>query len=396
MVKLIRKYKYILLPCIAAVLEGVGVSFAAYTSMDSIRRVIITREATEVNAFYSNHMTEYPVGADSQITTKLVGFSDTDAPKLNITVSNYPNANPTRVNKRDIHYRFQAELLDKSGNPLSGDLLSKFQIERNGSGKKYSFAAAKNTDTEAAVSISDGVITYSSELLPSGTATQDVFMIYMTADAMEQVYIKVQAVPTDSTSQEATGQKALGRILSPTVFVQKDASWTGSFTDEQVSKDPKKLYGINYAVSGGGEGDITITWNADYLELSPDFWNVYANYITEQKITGSDGNESDTSENSTPKGENYIKLHIEADDPVDYFAMVFYRTQAAPETEGWHPEAGTGGSIVPDASSAEGAYIRYSFQPKTEETTGETTTTAAAAETETMAADAETIDGTVE
>lgn len=382
MVKLIRKYKYILLPGIAAVLAGVGVSFAAYTSMDSIRRVIITREATEVNAFYSNHMNEYPVGVDSQITTKLVGFSDTDAPKLNITVSNYPNANPTRVNKRDIHYKFQAELLDKSGNPLSGNLLSKFQIERNGSEKKYSFAA-ENTDTDAAVIISDGVITYTSQLLPGGTATQDVFMIYMTADAMEQVDIRVQAVPTDSTSQEATGQKALGRILSPTVFVQKDASWTGSFTDEQASTDPKKLYGINYAVSGGGEGDITITWNADYLDISPNFLDVYQNCITGPT----------TGENNTDRS---ITISIGPNDPSDYFAITFFRTKAAPETEGWNPEAGTGGSIVPDASSAEGAYIRYSFQPKTEETTGETTTTAAAAETDAMAADDESTNGAVE
>lgn len=364
MSEIIRKYKYILLPCIAAILTGVGISFAAYTSMDSIRRVITTRESSEINAFFSNHMNEYPVGDESQITTKPVGFSDTKAPKLNVTVSNYPSANPGRVNKRDIHYSFRATLLDKSGNPLSGDLLKEFQIEKNGSGKVYSFSSADNMDIESAVNVSDGAIVYTAELLPGGTATQDVFMIYMTAEAMQQVNIKVQAVPADAASLEATGQNALGRILAPSVLEQREANWTGSFTDDLAATDSKKLYGINYAVSGGGEGDITVTWNADYLKISPHFLSVYASYITEPSITES---------NET---KNYIKLQIGADSPVDYFAIPFYRTQAAPETEGWNPNAGTGGSIVPDVGSTDGAYISYAFQPKEATTKNEETTVA--------------------
>ena len=365
MKEIIRKYKYILLPCIAAVLAGVGISFAAYTSIDSIRRVITTRESSEINAFFSNHMNEYPISEDTEITTKTVGFSDTADPKINITVSNYPGANPSRVNKRDIHYSFRATLLDKSGNPLSGDRIKEFQIEKNGSGKKYSFAAAENTDTEASVSVSDGVVMYTAELLPGGTATQDVFMIYMTAEAMQQVDIKVQAVPTDEASREATGRNALGRRLSFAVFQRRESSWSGSFTDDLAATDPKKLYGINYAVSGGGEGDITVTWNADYLEISPNFLSVYKDYITERNIT----------ENNETNTQNHIKLHIEADNAVDYFAIPFYRTQAAPETEGWNPGAGTGGSIVPDAGSTDGAYISYAFQPKEADTTNEETTT---------------------
>ena len=171
-------------------------------------------------------------------------------------------------------------------------------------------------------------------------------MIYMTAEAVQQVDIRVQAVPTDEASREATSEKELGRKLSFALFAQRESGWSGSFTDDLAATESKKLYGINYALSGGGEGDITVTWNADYLEISPNFLSVYASYITERNIT-------DSNDTNTPKGENYIKLQIGADSAADYFAIPFYRTQAAPETEGWNPDAG----------STDGAYISYSFQP---------------------------------
>ena len=352
MKKIIPRKKFILLLCIAAMLACVGVSFAAYTSADSIRRVITTGQSSEILSFYSNHMNAYPIGEDSEITTKVISFTDTDNPKIMITVCNYPQANPSRVNKRKINYSFQAVLLDTEGNllsesPLSG-ILSDFKIEKNSSGKQYSFAASANTDVEASVNIVDGQVVFQAEMLPGGNGTQISYTIYLPAEYMEKVTILVKAEPTDDSSKQATSQNALGRILSPMVINNKGANWVGNFTDELASTDSKALYGINYAISGAGEGDITVKWNEEYLNISPNFLSMYSSYITAHET-------------------NYVILHVGGENSDDYFSVQFYRTQAAPEKEGWNQSAGTGGSIVPDAGSAEGAYISYEFQPKVNE-----------------------------
>ena len=350
--KRIHRHKFILLLCLIAVLACVGVSFAAYTSVDNIRRVITTMQSSEMLCFYSNHMNPYPMGEDTEITTKIISFTDTDNPNIMITVCNYPQANPGRVNKRDIHYSFQALILDTEGNPLSEgalkNILSELKIERNGSGKQYSFSASANADVETSVSIVDGQVVYQSELLPGGVSSQNIYTIYLPAAYMEQVNIQVKAEPIDEVSKQATSKKALGRILSPILITNKGADWSGSFTDDLAVTKSKELYGINYAVSGAGEGNIKVMWNSEYLEISPNFMTMFSSYITEQ-------------------GTDYVIMNVGGENSDDYFSIQFYRKKAAPETEGWNQNAGTGGSIVPDAGRTDGAYISYEFQPKVNE-----------------------------
>lgn len=337
------RHKYILLCVLVAILAGVGVSYAAYTSVASIRRVITTKKVTDLLYFSSNHMIAYPIEDDSKITTKVISFSDTDFTKINITVCNYPQTSSNRVCKKDIVYSFSATLLDTDGKPLTEgtnkDLVSFFSVEKNGDGNYKSF------------SITNGQATFQGQTLPAKVRTQDVFSIYLPKEYLEQVTILVKAVPEDAASSEATKQNALGRVLAPMTSVNQSSYWTGSFTDDLAQTDSKSLYGFNYVVSGAGEGYITITWNAEYLKLSSNFLTMYDAFIEERSI-------------SSEQKMNYIKLHVGGLDSNDNFSMQFYRTKAAPKSEGWSATAGIGGSVVPDSALSDGAYISYAYQPK--------------------------------
>lgn len=340
------KSKYIpllCLGCLGVLLASIGLTFAAYTSVDSIRRVLSTRQSTQVLSFYSNHMVSYPVDKEGEITVKLISFTDRVNGQIGITVCNYPPTNPSRINKKDIQYSFRLILEDEQGTRLdsdsnriivpgtsvtAGDLMKQYAVQKVGDSQSFSF---ENT----------GEVVFSNEQLTGGTASLNKYVVTFPGDYLEYVRIRVQAIPSDEASRDATSQTSLGRILVPTLLQSQGASWTGSFTDDCVTTDSTSLYGINYAVSGVGEGVVTITWNSTYLKISPKFLSEYKDIIT--------------------KKENSIDLQVGGSNQVDYFAIPFYRILPAPSEEGWNQNAGTGGSIVPDKNSQEGAYISYVF-----------------------------------
>lgn len=345
-----KYFPLLCLGCLGVLLASIGLTFAAYTSVDSIRRVLSTRQSVQVLSFYSNHMVSYPVDKENEITVKLISFTDRTNSQIGVTVCNYPPTNPSRINKKDIRYKFQLILEDEQGTRLNsdsnriivpgtsvtaGDLMKQYAVQKVGDGQSYSFENA-------------GEVVFSNEELTGGTASLNKYVITIPGNYLEYVRIRVQAIPLDEASREATSQTSLGRILVPTLLQSQGANWTGNFTDENVTSHDKfpKLYGINYAVSGVGEGVVTITWNVAYLKISPKFLSEYQDIITVK--------------------ENSIDLQVGGSNQVDYFAIPFYRVQPAPSTEGWNQNAGAGGSIVPDKNSQEGAYISYVFTAKQE------------------------------
>lgn len=83
------------------------------------------------------------------------------------------------------------------------------------------------------------------------------------------IYMRVTATPTDQAELKPLSAK-LGVIY---INDNTSATWTGTFIDNATS--PKDLDGFNYRLSGSGEGTVTLTWNTNYVDISPWFKNTY-------------------------------------------------------------------------------------------------------------------------
>ena len=83
------------------------------------------------------------------------------------------------------------------------------------------------------------------------------------------IYMRVTATPTNQAELKPLSAK-LGVIY---INDNTSATWTGTFIDNATS--PKDLDGFNYRLSGSGEGIVTLTWNTNYVDISPWFNNTY-------------------------------------------------------------------------------------------------------------------------
>lgn len=83
------------------------------------------------------------------------------------------------------------------------------------------------------------------------------------------IYMRVTATPTNQAELKPLSAK-LGVIY---INNNTSATWTGTFIDNATS--PKDLDGFNYRLSGSGEGTVTLTWNTNYVDISPWFKNTY-------------------------------------------------------------------------------------------------------------------------
>lgn len=83
------------------------------------------------------------------------------------------------------------------------------------------------------------------------------------------IYMRVTATPTNQAELKPLSAK-LGVIY---INDNTSATWTGTFIDNATS--PKDLDGFNYCLSGSGEGTVTLTWNTNYVDISPWFKNTY-------------------------------------------------------------------------------------------------------------------------
>lgn len=81
--------------------------------------------------------------------------------------------------------------------------------------------------------------------------------------------MRVTATPTNQAELKPLSAK-LGVIY---INNNTSATWTGTFIDNATS--PKDLDGFNYRLSGSGEGTVTLTWNTNYVDISPWFKNTY-------------------------------------------------------------------------------------------------------------------------
>lgn len=233
----------------AAVLLGLGVltliiygSFAAYTSFNSVKRVVSTGTQSDT-MFGSNYLSPLNL-SDTNYPVKRISLSDDMNCTFTVLVGNYVWGDESLYNPKDITYTVTAKLLSMDGGDLSADYSS---IKMNG------------TPFDDA-----GELTRENQKLPTGKAATNEYKFEIPGILKDKVKIQIVAEP-DASSKEAVNNQKLAAILSFSGY-EAVKNWTGHFLDSK-NKNPDQYDAFNYEISGNGSGSVTVVWE-DSLQLS--------------------------------------------------------------------------------------------------------------------------------
>lgn len=311
----LKKHWIIIWLCAACLALGIFVVSAAYTRVSSVKRVISTRKGVGM-LFSSNYL------QSGNTLLKNITFSSSDSdPVVVVTICNYSQSDKTRHNEKDITYTLTAELVDSSGIPISSEALGN---------KNYSIALGNDKRLFTADALK---FDFTNQELLSDSSNSHSYQITFDRSQFENqdIYVKLTAKPDGSMKDELSD---ISGIIGISLYTKKTASWSGQFTDTQ---EPSKLDGFNYTISGSGNGTVTISWNSEYVEISPWFLE---------------------SLNKTSSG-NSVTFSVDSSIR-NMYALQFYRKKTPQNGEKWADRQKT--NITADGNS----YITFSFIPSEE------------------------------
>lgn len=233
----------------AAVLLGLGIltliiygSFAAYTSFNSVKRVVSTGTQSDT-MFGSNYLSLLNL-SDTNYPVKRISLSDDMNCTFTVLIGNYVWGDESLYNPKDITYTVTAKLLSMDGGDLSADYSS---IKINGT----PFGDA-------------GELTSKNQKLPTGKAATNEYKFEIPGSLKDKVKIQIVAEP-DASSKEAVNNQKLAAILSFSGY-EAVKNWTGHFLDSK-NKNPDQYDAFNYEISGNGSGSVKVVWD-DSLQLN--------------------------------------------------------------------------------------------------------------------------------
>lgn len=219
------------------------VSGAAYINRNSVKRVVSTQGGGGT-AFSSNYMT---LSASDAYSIKNISFPENEnTMSFDITVCNYVQNDPSKVNDKDIEYTLTLTLLDNNNQVITS-----------------AYTGLSVTDG----AFTDGVCTITGQTLAGKTKSVNKYTVTVPkAFVDEGVRIKAVAEPTES-SKGAVNNSTLGRIFAFSYAIDSAMTWTGSFVETTVDG----YDGFNYVIKGQGKGTVTLTWDPANLEISKVF-----------------------------------------------------------------------------------------------------------------------------
>ena len=224
---------------------AVSGSFAAYTSFNSVKRVVSTGTQSDT-MFSSNYLSLLNLN-DEAYPAKRIPFLNADGTStFTVLVCNYVWGDEKLYNPKDITYTVTAQLLSMDGGSLPGDITG---VKIN----NQSF----NTD---------GRLTLPNEVLNFGSAKRKEYKFKIPAALKNKIKIQMTAEPSDDDSKKTVNNQKLAAIFS---FAEYKAmkNWTGHFLDSTTKRTPNAYDAFNYEISGNGAGTVTVTWE-NSLQLS--------------------------------------------------------------------------------------------------------------------------------
>ena len=328
---------------------GVRVGFAAYSSVQNVKRVVQLSKKVEDVLFYSNYLSKFNQNENNYGASKLINFTRPDGGTAGVTrsfvvtVNNFDLSNNSLWNDKDINYTLTVTVLDKNN-----DQISDTEILKGMSVNETPFT--------------NGVVTVSGTLSSSRRSTNS-YTITLNEN-YKDIKLKVEALPND---YGATKDYKLCKIFEfGEISANTDVRWTGTFSDAKVTSATAEnnkigdLDGFNYRLAGSKDGKVTITWNKKYVDISPIF-------VEEIKAKKNTANVEYT------EGGSSITFPVSATDKE--FILQFYRT-SKPTGEMWDPTDKTV-YVLDNETQKNKNYVTFSFTESTSSSGGTGGSTAA-------------------
>ena len=254
--KWIKQYK------VAAGIFSIGMlilivsgSFAAYTSFNSVKRVVSTERRSDT-MFGSNYLTLLNLTDNNYSIRRITLSEEEDKNTFTVKVCNYAWGDESLYNTKDIMYTVQANLIAMDGGKLP-ESITNIRINH----------IPFNANGECMLTLQD---------LKAGKARENTYRFELPAELKNKIEIQIVVEPV-SESAEAVNSQKLAAVISFADY-ESVKSWTGHFLDSQANgRTPADYDAFNYEISGNGAGTVTMTW-PESLQLSK--WTTNGKQVT--------------------------------------------------------------------------------------------------------------------
>ena len=271
-------------------------TWAAYTNFSVARRVVSVKDGSTV-LFTSNLLftEDKLVSSDSYRNRKITLNSSN---QFSLEIYNYVFGDKTTYNNHSIEYLLQIKLISQSLKP-SGYIVS-------------------DGSQQYALTLQDGAYSVSldNQTLAGNKLSKNSYIIQVPEEDKNQVYLCIEAVPTEQAFS-ATNYKKLGAgILIGDMVLEKN--WSGRILDLQDGLGPNQYDGFNYEITGFGQGTVVLTWDASRIDISPWFEENISEYIV------------DSSNESVQNGWKLLKFRVGGENQPSAFQTQFYWVSEPP------------------------------------------------------------------
>ena len=229
-------------------------SFAAYTSFNSVKRVVSTERRSDT-MFGSNYLTLLNLTDNNYSIRRITLSEEGDKNTFTVKVCNYAWGDKSLYNTKDIMYTVQANLIAMDGGKLPESIT--------------------NISINAIPFNANGECTLTSQELRAGKAKENTYRFELPAELKNKIEIQIVVEPTIE-SEEAVNSQKLAAVISFADY-ESVKSWTGHFLDSQTGRTPADYDAFNYEISGNGAGTVTMIWPAS-LQLSK--WTTDGKQVT--------------------------------------------------------------------------------------------------------------------
>ena len=230
-------------------------SFAAYTSFNSVKRVVSTERRSDT-MFGSNYLTLLNLTDNNYSIRRITLSEEGNKNTFTVKVCNYAWGDESLYNTKDITYTVQANLIAMDGGKLPESIT--------------------NISINAIPFNANGECELANQELKAGKAREITYRFELPAELKNKIEIQIVAEPT-SESVEAVNSQKLAAVISFADY-ESVKSWTGHFLDSQANgRTPANYDAFNYEISGNGAGTVTMTW-PESLQLSK--WTTDGKQVT--------------------------------------------------------------------------------------------------------------------
>lgn len=288
------------------------ITFAAYTEVSSVKRVVSTT-ASPGEPFSSNCMM-------TNISSRRLTSSE-----FPVSVCNFDQNFPKDYSTTKITYQVTAELKIKINNQYYG--ISELEtLKSNGTitqadydkyiAKVPNYSVCKLEDDKDGTIASvewktftadnNYTVTFDEDELKANRSSTDIYSVKIDPADLESedalFYVYVTAKPQSGTLSELSA-----RLYGTADKTDKGVLWSGSILEQNCDTVDYDFY--NYIITGSGKGTIEVSWDPNYLKANKFF-------IEENGLTETNG------ENG------WKKIIISADSTVkSRYEIQFYKTE---------------------------------------------------------------------